>query len=78
MSLNEIESCGYLHYEMNKLNNLLFSLDQYKNEITEEENPETIKRLLNSINVITRELPSIKKTFNFRLQLLFNAVEFYQ
>ena len=54
--MNEIESCSYRQYEMNRLNNLLSCLDQYKNEVTIEENPETIKLLLNTINALTTEL----------------------
>ena len=31
--LNEIEICSYRQYEMNRLNNLLSSLGQYKNKV---------------------------------------------
>ena len=54
--MNEIESCSYRQYDMNRLNNLLSYLDQYKNEVTIEENPETIKLLLNTIIALTTEL----------------------
>ena len=45
ISSNEIESYGYRQYEMKRLNNILSCLDQYKNEVTVEENPESIKLL---------------------------------
>lgn len=48
-SLIEIESFSYRQYEMNRLNNLLSSLYQYKNSATVEENQENIKRRLNSM-----------------------------
>lgn len=48
-SLIEIESFSYRQYEMNRLNNLLSSLYQYKNSATVEENQENIKRRLNSV-----------------------------
>ena len=54
--MNEIENCSYRQYDMNRLNNLLSYLDQYKNEVTIEENPETIKLLLNTIIALTTEL----------------------
>ena len=41
---------------MNRLNNLFFCLDQCKKETIVEENPESIKLLLNFINVITTEV----------------------
>ena len=56
VSLNEIERCSYRQYEMNRLNNLLSCLEQYKNKVTIEENQESIKFLLNSISVVTTEL----------------------
>ena len=55
LNLNEIESCNHLQYEMNKLNNFLSCLDQYKNEVTVEENPGNIKLLLNFISVVNIE-----------------------
>lgn len=48
-SLIEIESFSYRQYEINRLNNLLSSLYQYKNSATVEENQENIKRRLNSM-----------------------------
>lgn len=48
-SLIEIESFSYRQYEMNRLNNLLSSLYQYKDSATVEENQENIKRRLNSM-----------------------------
>ena len=44
-SSNEIESYGYRQYDMKRLNNILSCLDQYKKEVTVEENPESIKLL---------------------------------
>ena len=38
ISLNEIGSCSYCQYETNRLNNLLSCLEQYKDEVTVEEN----------------------------------------
>ena len=37
ITLNEIESCCYRQYELNRLNNLLSSLHQHKNYATVEE-----------------------------------------
>ena len=37
VTLNEIESCCYCQYELNRLNNLLSSLHQHKNYATVEE-----------------------------------------
>ena len=54
--LNEIESCRYRQYEMNRLNNLLSCLYQYKNEFIVEEKPESIKLLIDSVSVVTTEL----------------------
>ena len=48
-SLIEIESFSYRQYEINRLNNLLSSLYQYKDSATVEENQENIKRRLNSM-----------------------------
>ena len=48
-SLSEIESFSYRQYEINRLNNLLSSLYQYKDSATVEENQENIKRRLNSM-----------------------------
>ena len=56
MSLNEIESCSYRQCWMSRLNNLLSCLYKYKNGVIVEENPESIKPLLNSISFVTTEL----------------------
>ena len=56
ISLNEIESCDCCNDEINRLNNLLSCLDQYKIQVTVEENPESIKLELNFVSVVTTEL----------------------
>ena len=56
ISLNNIESCSCRQDKMNRLNNHIFYLDQQKTELTVEENPESIKLLLNSASAVTTKL----------------------